>query len=132
MTKAYILDFKGGTAAQYNAVLREMGLTRIGAPAPVGAVFHGAGATATGWRVIDVWEDPSAFDRFAADQIQPLSARHGLGTPAVQVFDVADVRRGSKDEVTFAQFVRIPGLDRAGFSVSTRSSCLTLSCRPPA
>lgn len=115
MTKAFIMDFEGGTAAQYDAVIEEMGLTEPGAPMPGGALFHGAGPTETGWRVVDVWEDPEAYARFAAEQIGPIAAKQGLPAPAVQALDVEQVRRGSDEPVSFMQIVRIPGLDRAGF-----------------
>jgi hypothetical protein len=115
MAKAYIMDFEGGTAAQYDAVIEEMGLAEPGALPPAGAVFHGAGPTETGWRVVDVWEDPVAFERFAAEQIGPFATKLGLGAPAIEALDVEQVRRGSDEPVSFLQIVRIPGLDRAGF-----------------
>jgi hypothetical protein len=115
MTKAFIMDFEGGTAAQYDAVIEDMGLAGPGVPTPAGALFHGAGPTESGWRVVDVWEDPEAYARFAAEQIGPLGAKHGLSAPAVQALDVEQIRRGSDDPVSYLQIVRIPGLDRAGF-----------------
>jgi hypothetical protein len=115
MAKAYVMDFEGGTAAQYDAVIEEMGLAEPGSPVPAGALFHGAGATPSGWRVVDVWDDPAAFDRFAAEQIGPLAAKHGLPAPTLQTLDVDEIRRGSDADVSFLQVVRIPGLDREGF-----------------
>src|SRR6478672_5031672 len=85
MAKVYVMDFPGGTAADYDAVMVDMDL---GGQAPTGARFHSAGPSPTGWRVIDCWDDPAAFDRFSEEKIGPITARHGMQRPAVQVFDV--------------------------------------------
>jgi hypothetical protein len=61
VARLYVMDFDGGTAAQYDGVLEEMGLTT--GVVPDGAVFHYAGPGPRGWRVVDCWADPAAFDR---------------------------------------------------------------------
>jgi hypothetical protein len=112
MAKVYIMDFDGATAEQYEAVIADMGLAD---EMPAGGVFHYAGPTDTGWRVVDCWADAASFDRFAADQIMPLAAKHGLPRPALQMLDVAQERHGALRDATFLQVVVLPGLDRMGF-----------------
>jgi hypothetical protein len=49
-------------------------------PLPQGLILHVAGPTADGFRVIDVWEDRDAWERFNAERIAPAVA--ALGGPA--------------------------------------------------
>jgi hypothetical protein len=114
MPVAFVMDFDGGTAAQYDAVIADMDL---GGQMPEGGIYHAAGATRTGWRVVDVWEADAPFEAFAADQIGPLSQRHGLAAPRMQRMVVDQVRTGgSADQpATFLQVAHLPGLDREAF-----------------
>jgi hypothetical protein len=112
MAKAYIIDVAGGTAEQYDRTMEEMGLDGV---LPEGAIFHYAGATETGWRATDAWADPDAFDRFAQEQIGPLTAKHGLTPMTMESFDVATQYTGPLRRPEIVQLVRLPGLDEAGF-----------------
>ena len=86
MPVAIEMDFPGGTAAQYDAVMVDMNLQ---GQAPEGARFHSAGPSPTGWQVIDCWDDPAAFDRFAEEQIGPYSREVGITEPPqMRVHDV--------------------------------------------
>lgn len=78
MAVAVVMDFTGITQAQYDAVIADMDLG--GGPAPHG-IFHVAGPTDGGWRVVDVWESQEAFETFAQQQIVPLAQKHGLQQP---------------------------------------------------
>jgi hypothetical protein len=115
MPVAYILDFAGGTTAQYDAVVAEMDL---GGKAADGSLFHGAGATSTGLRVIDVWDDGAAFAAFTAAKTGPITQSKGLAPPAVEQLEVAEVRAGGSpdEEAHFAQVVRLDGLDAASWA----------------
>jgi hypothetical protein len=62
------LKFDGGTQAQYDAVHGGM---NVDADPPAGLIFHSAGPIDGGWGVIDFWESRDAFDRFAAERLQP-------------------------------------------------------------
>src|SRR3954454_13412780 len=85
MAHCFIMDFETGTAEGYDAVMVDMGLAgRL----PEHALFHGAGAHGSGWRVVDVWETPEAFQAFAAEKIGPISGRHGFAPPRVTGFPV--------------------------------------------
>jgi hypothetical protein len=80
MAVGVVMDFEGGTLDQYDQVVQKMGLTP-GGPTPPGALFHWVTATDNGVRVTDVWESREQFERFAEEQIGPLSAEVGLSTP---------------------------------------------------
>ena len=70
MAHCFILDFDGGTAAQYDAIIEDM---ELGGRLPAKALYHGAGSPdGRSWRVVDVWESPEDFERFAAEKIGPL------------------------------------------------------------
>jgi len=68
-----VFDAPGATAAQYDAIIRD--LEAAGESAPRGRTFHAAAATADGWQVIDVWESQADFDRFAKT-LGPLIQTH--------------------------------------------------------
>ena len=107
MAKVYVLDIPGGTAAQYDAVQVEMDLQ---GQAPEGARFHSAGPSPTGWQVIDCWDDPAAFDRFAEEKIGPATARHGLQRPAMRVFDVEGGIDGPDGTPEIGMLIVFPGM----------------------
>lgn len=88
MAVAVQMDFDGATLAQYDDVCRRMGLEPRG-PGPAGAISHFATMTDSGLRVVDVWETKEQFEKFAQDQIGPLSQDAGIpAPPRIQFFDV--------------------------------------------
>ncbi len=88
MAIAVQMDFDGATLDQYDAACSKMGLTPKG-PGPVGAISHFATMTPSGLRVIDVWETREQFDKFAQDQIGPITAEVGIpGPPKTEFLDV--------------------------------------------
>lgn len=112
---AFILDFPGGTTAQYDAVVAEMGLSH--GHVPDGALYHGAGPTASGMRVVDVWEADEPFQRFAAEKIGPITQAHGMAEPTIERLEVAQVRLSDDPdaETHFLQVVRMDGVDEDAF-----------------
>ncbi len=114
MAVAFILDFDATTAAQYDAVVVDMQLGGRTAP---GGLYHGAGATPAGWRVVDVWDSDEAFREFARTKIGPITAAHGMPEPVVQRVEVAQLRRGPDPDARahFAQVVTIDGIDATAF-----------------
>jgi hypothetical protein len=44
---------------------------QIGDAPVAGLVAHVAGPTASGWRVIDIWESEEDFHRFETERLQP-------------------------------------------------------------
>ena len=112
MAMAYILDFAGGTLAQYDEVLEKM---ELGGRLPAGALFHAAGVNGDGLRVCDVWESEEAFQAFAGSKIGPLTEEVGLPRPEVRSFEAAQVRGTGDRSVEFVQVVTVPGLDGDAF-----------------
>lgn len=86
MAVGVVLDFAGGTLAQYDQVIELMGLQR-GKSLPDGGLFHWVAATDDGFRVTDVWESREQFERFAQEQIGPYSQQVGLAEPQIAFHD---------------------------------------------
>jgi hypothetical protein len=113
MAVALILDFPGGTKAQYDAVIEQM---ELGGKMPAGGMFHAAGSYEGGWRVIDVWDDIAPFEAFRAEKIGPLSAAAGMAPPGVRVVQVHEQKQASGRRAELVQVVTMPGLDGEGFA----------------
>jgi hypothetical protein len=111
MSYCFIMDFDDGGADAYDATNEDM---ELHGQLPPGALFHSAGATETGWRVVDVWETAEAFESFAATKIGPLGGKNGFSPPRIQSFEVRSTRTSEGARPTFVQVVRIP-VDEAGF-----------------
>jgi hypothetical protein len=77
MAVAVELNFPGATLEQYDQVIKKMGL-RQGGPMPDGGISHWVTKTDDGFRVVDVWESKEQFERFAQEQIGPLSREAGI------------------------------------------------------
>jgi len=88
MAVAFEMVFKGATLEQYDRVMELMGFTE-GGEAPPEALFHWAAKTDEGMRVVDVWANADAFNRFAAEQIGPFTAQAGFeGPPEITSYEV--------------------------------------------
>jgi hypothetical protein len=81
---AVVAVFQGPTLTQatYEASIRELtgGRARVETPSdwPVeGLLVHVASQTASGFRVIDVWESEEAFARFG-EALGPIMAKLGI------------------------------------------------------
>jgi hypothetical protein len=121
MPVALVMDFPGGTKDNYDNVIARM---ELGGQMPAGGLFHAAGPTADGWRVVDVWESMEQFQRFAEERIMPLTAAEGMAPPNVRHVDVHNVMEGDRSaDVVFAQVVRVDGADEATYdAVNARVS----------
>jgi hypothetical protein len=113
MAVAFIMDFPGGSAEDYDAVMEKM---QLGDHLPAGALFHAAGKSASGWQVCDVWDSAEAFQQFADAKIGPITSAQGMSPPEIRSFPVDQIRRGDAGAVTFLQIVQIPGTDAEGFA----------------
>jgi hypothetical protein len=80
MPVAIEMQFSGATLAQYDEVMRLMGL---GEEPPDGAIFHWVAATDDGIKVVDVWETMGQFERFASEHITPNTQKAGIPSPPV-------------------------------------------------
>lgn len=72
----------------YDAVIDEMGVRDN---PPTGAIYHWCAPTAGGMQVCDVWETREQFERFAKDHIGPVTAKHGLGPPKLDIAEVHEI-----------------------------------------
>ena len=104
MAVAFVMDFAGGKREQYDAVLEKM---QLAGRMPSGGLEHTAGATAEGWRVVDVWDSREAFERFAQEQIKPFSAEAGMTAPTVMAVELHNFERGPAGQPGFLQVFRV-------------------------
>lgn len=105
-------DVDGDPAQAYDATLEDMGLTD-GQP-PDGAVWHYAGPHEDGWRVIDMWEDEAAYERFAQEKIGPIAGSHGVTLKSLERIPVTNSFENAGQHGGFVQIVRT-GLSEADF-----------------
>jgi hypothetical protein len=85
MPVAIVMDFEGGTLAQYDEVIERMGFARGGEGAD-GGLFHWVAATEGGIRVTDVWESAEQYQQFAEEHIGPISQDVGIPAPPQLTF----------------------------------------------
>jgi hypothetical protein len=86
MAIAVIVEIAGATAEQYDAIVAEMKLTSW---PPPHNLFHVAGPSEGGWRVVDIWDSAEAFEAFAREQLGPLAQKHGMtAQPHIVVWPV--------------------------------------------
>jgi len=88
MAIALFMKFEGVTQAQYDEVMRELGLDSASASWPEGIISHTAGSTDGGWCVVDVWESRAAFDRFAQERLGSATQKAGVPAPNPVEFQV--------------------------------------------
>jgi hypothetical protein len=88
MAVGVVIDCKGATLDQYDQALARMGRTPGGRGAP-GSLFHWVTATDDGIRVTDVWETREEFEKFAQEQIGPITMEVGFPEPPeISFYDV--------------------------------------------
>lgn len=85
MAVGVIIDLPGATLDQYDEMIEKMGCVHGGMCAP-DAMFHWVAATEDGIRAVDVWESREAFDRFAREQIVPLTQEVHMQEPPQMTF----------------------------------------------
>jgi hypothetical protein len=91
MAIAYLLEFEGGTAEQYDAIMQELDL---GGHPYRGGIFHVAGPIEGGWRVVDVWESEEAFNKFFEAKLGRALQNAGMGQPNVSAWLVHNTLSG--------------------------------------
>ena len=91
MAIGVLFEFPGATQAQYDAVEKTMtgggALKKLADWPAKGLLMHLAGPTATGWRVVDVWESEADFMAFAA-ALMPMAKAAGFPDLPPQIFPV--------------------------------------------
>ena len=86
MAVAVQMEFKGDMD-QYEQVIQKMGFSHGGPGAP-GGMFHWVTKTDDGFRVTDVWQSQEQFQRFAEEQIGPLTQQAGLTAPEIAFYPI--------------------------------------------
>jgi len=85
MAIAMLLEFPGGNISQYDRVLGRLNLK---GHTYKGGIFHVAGPTDDGVRVVDVWESQAAFDSFFSDKLQAALEAEGMEAPQIKTWEV--------------------------------------------
>lgn len=80
-------DLPGGTAEQDEDLMRELGVDNP----PPGSLMRLAGPTASGWRVVTLWESEEAFQKFRREKLEPAFARRGM-QPKIEVWTPQSAR----------------------------------------
>jgi hypothetical protein len=90
MAVCLVISVPGSTLEQYDEVRRA-----LGDPLGDGQISHVAGATESGFCVVDVWESRADFDRFVQERLGEQMARAGMQDPQIAEFEVhASEQRG--------------------------------------
>ncbi|HEX6568206.1 MAG TPA: hypothetical protein VF015_03545 [Acidimicrobiales bacterium] len=74
MAWARLVFYPGGTQAQYEAVIGEIGEAHR---QPPGRSYYAAGPAEGGWMMFMVWDSQDTFQRWAARHIGPAHERAG-------------------------------------------------------
>ena len=75
MTIAVLIDMPGATQQQYDEVIQKLEVAGEGAPP--GRLYHVAGPTQDGWRIVDVWDSQVHFERFG-QTLMPILEESGF------------------------------------------------------
>lgn len=85
MAIGVLFDFAGVTQAQYDQTLKALkpggAFIRLSDWPTEGVLFHVAGPTPAGWRVVDVWDSEADFQKFG-EVLMPILK--SLGFPEVK------------------------------------------------
>lgn len=93
MAVCFTIDTPGGSEQIYDRVIEVV--TGSGPFPPEGSIFHAAGPTETGWRVVDVWDSHEAFDRFMRERLGPALQQAAAPRPEVTEFPVHNAFSGA-------------------------------------
>lgn len=81
MAIGLVMQFPGGNAETYDAVMEKLGLEGASGDWPQGIISHFAGAYPSGWCVVDVWESQDSFDAFMRDRLGPATQELSVPEP---------------------------------------------------
>ncbi len=87
MAIGFIFNNPGQTQEQYDAAVEQMNLEES---LPEGWIFHAAGPTEDGWRVVEVWESQEAFDAYY-QRLGPSLQNLGVSLGQPDTFTVYNV-----------------------------------------
>ena len=87
MAIGFIFNNPGQTQEQYDAAVEQLNLEES---LPEGWIFHAAGPTEDGWRVVEVWESQEAVDAYY-QRLGPALQNLGVSLGQTDTFTVYNV-----------------------------------------
>lgn len=92
MSEVLVLEFEGFGRDVYDAVNRELGLSDdwSAGEVPGGLINHVAGASASGWVVVEVWESREAQAAFMENRLGAALQAGGVTAPPTRVEWLSD------------------------------------------
>jgi hypothetical protein len=88
MAIGFIFNNPGQTQEQYDAAVEQLNLAQS---LPEGGIFHAAGPTADGWRVVEVWESQEAADAYFEGRLGQVLQNLGVSLGRPDTFPVHNV-----------------------------------------
>jgi hypothetical protein len=111
---AFIMDGAEVTSGQYDAVMARMDLVDT---LPAGAIYHAAGPTDAGWRVVDLWQNDEAYRTFAETLLGPTVRAMDDFRSDIERIELTGFLAGAEagSSPAFLHILRLPGLDAKAF-----------------
>jgi quinol monooxygenase YgiN len=88
MAIGFIFDNPGQTQEQYDAAVEQL---KLAESLPEGLMFHAAGPTQDGWRVVEVWESQEAADAYFQGSLGQVLQNIGVSLGQPDTFTVYNV-----------------------------------------
>jgi quinol monooxygenase YgiN len=88
MAIGFIFNNRGQAQEQYDAAVEELNLAES---LPEGWIFHAAGPTEDGWRVVEVWESQEAADAYFQGRLRQVLQNVGVSPSQPDTFTVYNV-----------------------------------------
>ena len=88
MAIGFIFNNPGQTQEQYDAAVEQLNLAQS---LPEGWIFHAAGPTEDGWRVMEVWESQEAADAYFQGRLGQVLQNLGVSLGEPDTFPVHNV-----------------------------------------
>jgi quinol monooxygenase YgiN len=88
MAIGFIFNNPGQTQEQYDASVEQLNLAEN---LPEGWIFHAAGPTEDGWRVVEVWESQEAADAYFQGRLGQVLQNVGVSLGQPDTFTVYNV-----------------------------------------
>jgi hypothetical protein len=88
MAIGFIFNNPGQTQEQYDAAVEQLNLAQS---LPEGWIFHAAGPTEDGWRVVEVWESQEAADAYFQGRLGQVLQNLGVSLGEPDTFRVHNV-----------------------------------------
>ena len=88
MAIGFIFNNPGQTQEQYDAAVEQLNLAES---LPEGWIFHAAGPTEGGWRVVEVWESQEAADAYFQERLGQVLQNVGVSLDQPDSFRVYNV-----------------------------------------